>query len=231
MKLNPRSAILATALWLAAGCAFAQQPSGLDERVVALKTTLAASQAILAKYEWIETTTVTVKGEVKSRQQQSCYYGLDGKVQKILLTTPPAEKTKPGLRGAIAKNKKAELTSYMQDAIELVKRYVPPDPAVIQAVRAAGNVMIQPLQGQTTRLVFANYYQPKDSLTLEIDLASNRPLKAAVASALGKDPVSLDVQFGDLPGNVVYASRAVLSAPAKNLVVTIENSGHRPANH
>jgi hypothetical protein len=50
--------------------------------VGALKATLAASQATLRQYEWIETTVVSLKGEEKSRKQQRCYYGADGTLQK-----------------------------------------------------------------------------------------------------------------------------------------------------
>ena len=66
----------------------AQQPTA-QERVAALKASLAASQAILKQYEWVETTVVSLKGEEKSRLLNRCYHGADGKVQKVPVTTPP----------------------------------------------------------------------------------------------------------------------------------------------
>jgi hypothetical protein len=50
-----------------------------------------------------------------------------------------------------------------------------------------------------------------------------------VSSHLEKDPVTLNVQFADLPDGTTYQSTTLLDAPAKNVTVKIENSGHRPA--
>ncbi|MFN0066528.1 MAG: hypothetical protein ACKVYV_02730, partial [Limisphaerales bacterium] len=58
---NRLACSLATALLLATDApALAQQPSAA-ERAAALKASLAASQAILKNYEWVETTTVNLK--------------------------------------------------------------------------------------------------------------------------------------------------------------------------
>src|SRR5262245_26457110 len=63
-----------------------QTPTGnggtAPERVTALKQALAANQAALKQYTWTETTEISLKGEVKKRQQKSCRYGADGKVVK-----------------------------------------------------------------------------------------------------------------------------------------------------
>jgi hypothetical protein len=47
----------------------------------------------------------------------------------------PPPPPKPGLRGRIIAKKKAELTDHMQSAVSLVKSYLPPDPAKIQATQ------------------------------------------------------------------------------------------------
>ncbi len=65
--------------------AFGQGPT-TQERVAAFKQALAKNKADLRKYQWIETTTVSYKGDVKSVKQNSCYYGADGKVQKVDIT-------------------------------------------------------------------------------------------------------------------------------------------------
>jgi hypothetical protein len=206
----------------------AQEPT-LEQRVIALKAALAASQAILKPYEWIETTVVSVKGEEKSRQMNRCYHGADGLVQKVPVTTPPAEEKKRGLRGRIAESKKEELTDYMKQAVALVKQYVPPDPARIQAAKDAGKLSITPLPNQRVRLTFADYAKAGDSLALELDLASNRPLEAKVSSFLHskEDVVTLDVRFSTLDNNATYPSTSVLEAKAKKLTVNVQNSGYR----
>lgn len=220
---------IATGLLLALAASVpAQQPS-TAERVASLKANLAASQAILKQYEWIETTAVALRGDEKSRQQNRCYHGADGKVQKVPVVAPPPEDKRRGLRGRIAAAKKEEMTEYMKEAVGLVKQYIPPDQARIQAAKDAGKVAISPQPGQRVRLTFADYLKAGDSLVLDLDLTSNRPLEAKVASYLDsdKEPVTLDVKFGLLDNNATYATTTVLEAKAKDLKVTVENSGYR----
>lgn len=228
MNTLPKRLVLAAVLAFSAGLAFAQQPSAA-ERAAALKASLAASQAILKNYEWVETTTVNLKGDEKSRQMDRCYYGADGKVQKIPLTTPPPEEKKRGLRGRIAENRKEELTDYMQEAVALVKQYLPPDQARIQAAKDAGRVSLTPLPGQRARLTFTDYLKAGDSLAVEVDLTTNRPVTAKVSSHLDsqKEPVTLDVQFGTLDSGATYAATTVLNAAGKDLLVRVEHSGYR----
>src|SRR5271169_6374292 len=168
------AAVIAAVLVTGSRVALAQSPPSVPERVAALKATLAASQVALRQYEWIETTVVALNGEEKSRKQQRCYYGADGVLQKVLVDASPPPATKPGLRGRIIANKKAELTAYMQSAVSLVKSYIPPDPAKIQAVKDAGKVTIQVLDpGRRAQINFRDYQQPGDNLAISIDIANN----------------------------------------------------------
>jgi hypothetical protein len=210
----------------------AQQPS-VPERVAALKATVAASQMVLRQYEWIETTVVSLKGEEKSRKQERCYYGADGGVQKILLTAPEPEKKRFGLRGRIAERKKEELTDYMKNAVSLVKSYVPPNPAKIQAAKDAGKVSIELLEpGKRARLNFRDYEKPADSLGVEVDLMSNRALGLKVSTYLddAKDAVTLDVRMGQLNDGTSYPDTVSLEAKPKKLNVTVDHSGYRKVN-
>lgn len=230
MKASLKLLTQAALLLLPVSLALAQQPAA-QERVGALKASLAASQAILQPYEWVETTVVSLKGEEKSRQLNRCYHGADGKAQKIPLTTPPPQKKKRGLRGKIIASKQAEMADYMKEAVALVKFYMPPEPVLIQQAKDAGNVSVSPQPGQRVRLTFANYLKAGDSLALDVDLANNRPLAAKVSSYLDsqKEPVTLDVRFSQLNNNATYAANIVLEAKGKKLKVTVENSGyHRP---
>jgi hypothetical protein len=209
--------------------ASAQQPSAA-ERATALKATMQASQVALKQYEWVETTVISLKGEEKSRKQERCYYGADGQLTKVLLTAPAPEEKKRGLRGKIVEKKKEELTDYMKQAVALVKTYVPPSPAKIQAAKDAGKVSIEVLEpGKRARLIFSGYEKAGDNLGVEVDLVSNRPLGVKVATYLDddKDKVTLDVRMGQLTDGTTYASDITLNAPAKNLTVTVQNSGYR----
>ena len=211
---------------------FAQQPTAA-ERAALLKATMAASQEVLKQYEWIETTVVSLKGEEKSRKQARCYYGADGGVQKVEVTSTPPPEKKRGLRGKIAASKQEELTDYMKSAIALVKTYVPPSPVKIQAAKDAGKVSIDLLQpGKRACLNFRDYEKPGDNLGVEVDLTSNRPLGIKVASYLedAKDAVTLDVKMGQLNDGTTYPLDVALDAKAKKLTVTVKNSGYRKMN-
>ena len=207
----------------------AQSPQ-VQQHVAALKKSLAESQASLKKYEWIETTAVSLKGEEKSRKQNRCYYGANGAVQKVPVGAAPPQEKKRGLRGKIVENKKEELTDYMQQAVGLIKLYVPPSPQKLQASKDAGKVSLDILEpGKRIRLNFSDYVKPGDKLSVEVDLTGHRVLGLKVSTYLEieKDPVNLDVTFTTLPDATNYASHVALNAPGKNVAVNVTNSGHR----
>jgi hypothetical protein len=217
-----------------ADIALAQDPQlSLQDRVAALKTTFGASQAKLRQYEWIETTVVSLNGEEKSRKQQRCYYGADGVLQKVLVDASPPPPTKPGLRGRIIANKTAQLTEYMQNAVILVKSYVPPEPARIQASKDAGKVTIQMLDpGKRAQVNVHDYQKPGDNLAIMIDLANNAVTGVGVTSYLdaATDVVTLDAKMGRLSDGTIYASDITLNGAAKNLTVAVQNTGYRKIN-
>jgi hypothetical protein len=216
------------ALMLAgAGSVGAQTPTP-QERVAALKGSLAVSQDLLKQYEWIETTIVSLKGEEKSRQMNRCYYGADGKIQKVPVAAPPPEEKKRGIRGKIVANKKEEMTEYMQGAVGLVKSYIPPDPARIGASMNAGKMSITPA-GPRVRLDFRDYEKPGDTLSVEIDVTKNTLLGLKVATWLKdpKDTITLASSFGSLNDGATYPAESTLSAPSESLEVKVTNSGYR----
>lgn len=227
MKAGFRAAASA-AILVVACVAIAQQPTAGD-RVAALKSSLASSKAALRQYEWIETTVVSLKGEDKSNVQERCYWGADGKVQKVPVAAPAPDKKKGGVRGKIVENKKEEMSDYMKEAVALIKRYLPPDPGAIDRVKAAGKLTVSPQPGNRVRLAFADYLKPGDNLSIEMNLADNTLVSANVASTMDSDkaPVTLAVQFAKLDNGATYEAQTVLDAKGKDMKVTVQNSGYR----
>jgi hypothetical protein len=201
----------------------------LAERVAAVKQSFAQSQATLRKYEWLETTVVSLKGEEKSRKQNRCYYGAEGKLEKVPLAEPAPAPPARGLRGKIKEKKKEELADYMDEAAALVHKYLPPDHVKIQACADAGKASILILEPEKrARLNFTGYLQPGDTLSVDIDLTNNTILGTGVSSALGNgDAVTLDVRFDKFPDGTIYTAESNLDAKAKNVKVTVTNSGYR----
>jgi len=199
-------------------------------RVAAIKANLATNRQNLMSYQWTETQVVNLKGEDKSAKQFSCSYGPDGNVVKTALTAPAPGKDKPGLRGKIVENKKEEMSGYMKSAVALVKSYIPPDPAKIQAAKDAGKVSMTPLQGgKSIRVDIKDYEKPGDNLGIEIDPATNQILGLSVASYLTdvKDAVMLDVKMAALADGTGYPGTIVLDGKAQKIKVTVSNSDYK----
>ena len=74
------------------------------------------------------------------------------------------------------------------------------------------------------------YLKAGDSLTLDLDPATNRLLGVGVNTYLDKpeDVVTLAVQMNTLADGAFYAAQTTLDATAKNIKVVITNSGHKP---
>jgi hypothetical protein len=214
-------------------------PAGKADAVAALKQSLQEGLAKARQYEWVETTIISLKGEEKARKQNRCYYGADGKVQKIPLDQPAAqEKPQAGgggrrggrLKEKIVENKKDEMQEYMTKAAALIQSYVPPDPARIQAAKDAGRVTATPQAGGVARVAISQYLQPGDALTVDLDPTAGKLLGLAVNTYLDKqeDTVTLDVKMNTLADGALYAAETKLDAVAKNITVVIQNTGHRP---
>ena len=92
------ASLAAIALLACVGAPWAQD-AGAGDKVAALKQSLQEGMAALHKYEWVETTTLVLKGEEKSTKKNQCYYGADGKLQKIPIDTGQAEAEKKAPRG------------------------------------------------------------------------------------------------------------------------------------
>lgn len=210
----------------------APAPATGADHVAAVKQSLQQSAAAIRQYEWVESTAVSVKGDVKSQKQAKCYYGADGKLQKTPLAGEPAGDARQprGVRGRVAENKKEELSASMQEAVALVKQYVPPDPARIQAAKDAGRLSLTPPDAQgRVRLAITDYLKPGDKLTIDLNAAADRVsgLKVSTFTDSAKDAVGMTVAFGALSDGTVYASTVDLEVAAQQLAVKVENSGYR----
>jgi len=214
----------------------AQAPSPQD-KIAAVKEALAKNQAALRQYSWVETTQVSLKGEVKKTEQKQCYYGADGKVQKTVMpgAAPPKQAPASGggrggrLKKKVVENKVEETKEYMEQVAALVHAYVPPDPQKIQAAQAGGNVSVEPT-ATTTTMTVKNYLKPGDVLAIGLDSAAKTLRSVHVGSYVEKpkdDDVTLNVTFANLPDGTSYSQKSVLDVPGKKIQVTVTNSGYK----
>lgn len=216
----------------------APAPQAQDPKA-ALKQSLAANQAALKQYSWIETTQISLKGEVKKQEQKQCSYGADGKVQKTAMPgaaapQPKQEASGGGGRGgrvkkAVVENKVEDLKDYMEQVAALVHQYVPPDPQKIQAADSAGNMSVQNSGGGAT-LTVKNYVKQGDQLAIGLNTATKKLSSYSVNSYVEKpkeDDVTLSVTFAALPDGTSYPQQILLDAKAKQIQVKVTNSGYK----
>ena len=203
--------------------------SAQQDKVAALKQSLAANAKQLKQYKWVETTVISLKGEEKSRIQKQCFYGPDGKVQKQQLSAPAEQAAPGGVKGKIAAKKKEEISTAMKQAVALVQSYVPPDPQRIQAAKAAGNLAMVPTGPNSMRLDLRNYVKSGDTLSLGLDTAGFAMQTVSVKSYLEseKDAVTLDVTFARLRDGLSYPGNVVLNVPGENIQVVVQNSNYQ----
>jgi len=220
--------MMLTALVLLSGIATLPQNTELQEKLAAVKQAAAENKQRLQQYQWIETTQLTLKGDQKPPTQNLCQYGPDGQVQKTPMSPPPQQPSGGRMKQRIVEKKKAEMQDYMQDVKSVLAMYVPPDPQRMQQAYQAGNAAVSPVAG-AVNLVFTNYAQPGDKMTLTFDTTAKKITALSVNTYMGeaKDAVTLQVQMGSLPDGTNYAQQTVLNAAAKELAVTTTNSNYQ----
>lgn len=205
----------------------------VQQKVAVLKESVAENQQRLHQYQWVETTQLTLKGEPKPPKQNMCSYGPDGQEQKVPIgdAQPLQQSGRNGrLKQHVVEKKTEEMKDYMQQVKGLLSLYVPPNSQRIQAAHQAGNISIDSTAGSgIVQLVFKNYAQPGDQMTLAFNTAAKKVQQLNVNTYLGdaKDAVTLAVQFASLPDGTNYAQQTVLNAPAKKIQVTTTDSNYQ----
>jgi hypothetical protein len=205
------------------------QDSAVQERLAAVKLAMSLNAQALHQYQWIETTQVTLNGDQKPPTQASCQYGPDGKVQKTPIGSPPAQPSGGPLMRRIIEKKEAELKQYLGDVKGVLALYLPPDPQKMEQAKQAGNLSVNPVPPGAVNLIFSNYAQPGDQMTLTFNTTAKKVASLGINTTMGasQDPVTLQVQMASLPDGTNYAQQTILNAAAKGLVVTTTNANYQ----
>jgi hypothetical protein len=216
------------AVVLAVGVGAFAQNSDLQQRIAAVKRAMAENQQKLQQYQWIETTQITLKGDPKPPSQNLCQYGPDGQVQKTPIGPPPEQASGGRVRERIVEKKKEEMQEYMGEVKGLLGMYVPPEPQKMAQAYQAGKASLNPAGG-VVNLVFTDYAQPGDQMTLTFDPNARRVVAVSVNTFMGEanDAVGLQVQMASLPDGTNYTKQTVLNASAKHLEATTTNSNYQ----
>jgi hypothetical protein len=228
--------LIAAVILTVVASAIAQSGAGaggdLQQKLAAVKQSVAENQQKLHQYQWIETTQLTLKGDAKPASQSACLYGPDGKVQKTALAAPipPPPPSGGRMKQKVVAKKKGEMKDYMGQVKVLLAKYVPPDPQSMQQAFQGGKASLNPnASAGVAQIVFKDYAQAGDQMTLSFDTATKKISSVNVNTYLDdpKDAVTLAIQFASLPDSTNYVQQTILNATAKKLVVTTTNSDYK----
>jgi hypothetical protein len=228
-----RALALATACLIAVTTHATGQSAGADlqAKIAALKQSTADNQRKLHKYQWTETTQLTLNGNDRPTTQSTCQYGPDGKLQKTPMSLPQSQEAPTGgrFKQRIIAKKKEEIKDYMGQVKTLLALYVPPDPERMQQAFQEHKASLIP-GASLAQIVFKDYAQPGDQMTISFDTAAKKisALKVDTYMDEPKDIVTLAVHFASLPDSTNYVQQSVLNATAKRLEVTTTNSNYHP---
>jgi hypothetical protein len=224
-KIVSAFALVALAL-LAARPAAAQD---VQQKLAAAKEAAARNQQTLRSYSWLEKTELFYKGDLKSTKVEACQYGLDGKLQKAPVVEPPPPEQKRGLRGKVAANKQADMKAELESSAALVRQYVPPDPAMMQAVANAGTVSMAQAGPEAVKLTFPGYVKAGDALSLTFEKAIKTLRQIDVNTWLDEqeNTVALKVTMLALPDGTSYPGQITLSIPKSNVEVRITKTNYQ----
>jgi len=231
---DKRSALLIAAALLASFLlatvhARGQSPE-LQQKLAAVKQSVAENQQRLHQYQWTETTQLTLNGDAKPPSQSMCQYSPDGTVLKTPLSAPPPLPSGGRMKQRIIEKKTGEMKDYMGQVKTLLSQYVPPNPQKMQQAFAAGKASLNPSPDSgTTSIVFKDYALPGDQMTLTFNTATKKISTLNVNTYMDdpKDVVTLTAQFSSLPDSTNYVQQSILNATAKKLVVTTTSSNYQ----
>ncbi|MGC1300318.1 MAG: hypothetical protein WA869_35265, partial [Alloacidobacterium sp.] len=88
MNWNSKRMMIIGAVALVAAVPALPQNPELQEKLAAVKQSMAENKQKLRQYQWVETTQLTLKGDAKPPTKNSCLYGPDGQVQKTPIGPP-----------------------------------------------------------------------------------------------------------------------------------------------
>jgi hypothetical protein len=207
------------------------QNAGLQAKLAEVQAASAANKVALSHYNWQESVTTSIKGEVKKQQVFLVSIGPDGQQQKSEINAQPDQARGGPLKRKIVAKKKAEYKDYGEQIADLARQYTQPDPDRLQRAYAQGNIALQLGGGENTMtLIVKDYIKPNDSLTLVYDKPQKMIQSIRVASYLDDpaDAVTIAAQMAKLPDGISHVTGTQIHGDSKQLTVVTQNSNYSP---
>ena len=193
-----------------------------------------ANKAGLEQYSWMSTTTLALKGEVKSSKVDQVQYDAQGQLLKTPMDQPPPQQQETHRRGRrhrvkehVVDKKKKEYEELLKGLGQLIASYthLPPEKTQAFAKSAEFSQGEGEMQG-TIRIHGADILQSGDSMTIWVDSETAMMRKVDISTSYEGKPASAVTNFANLPGGPTYPAQTVLTYPAKEIEVTTANNDY-----
>ena len=178
----------------------------------------------LHQYTWKSQTQIRKEGDVKNTKLFSNRYAPDGTVVQLLLDEQSASVPKFGIRGMVAKKKKAEAKELIEALQQFAKSYGELPPAKLQEFMTKATVKLETNGSQPMlRMEAGDVLQPGDSMVVWMDANTRRQRRIEINSTFDAKPVRMITEFRDLPHGPTHIARSVVDYPHEELTLTVEN--------
>ncbi len=184
----------------------------------------------LRQYSWKSRTEVSKDGETKSTQLYLVRYDFEGNLQQTLVGGTSAQIPTHGLRGLIAKKKKADFLELLDGLKATAKSYGNLPPEKMQRFMASASVTPEKAAQQSfIRLQGRDVLQTGDTMTVWLDAATRRQRRIEIQTTYDKKPLRIVSEFRDLTDGPTYLARSVVDYPSGEATITTENFDYVPA--
>jgi hypothetical protein len=207
----------------------AQNPQA-EEKLMAIKQNMAKNKQQLAQYNWTETETIAIKGNVKDTKTYQVQM-VNGQQQKTEINDQKAQSgggREGRVKQRIVEKKTGEYQEYGQSIGALAKQYTTPNPDRLMQAKQQGNVSLAPGSG-TIALVIKSFVKPGDQVTFTIGEQTKSPVSVEINTYLSdpSDKVMISAQFAELPDGTNHVTSMTINGEQKHLTITEQNSNYQ----
>jgi hypothetical protein len=189
---------------------------------------MAQNAISLKHYTYKRRTEVVLKGQPRGARVDLVRY-VDGHNETIPLETPARTESSRrgrGLRGKLAEKKIEKKKEKMRAEIERLKdamnSYISTDSPAMAAILRKAEISKNGSGTDAQITVTAvGLKQPSDSFKMVWSEATRQPVSIEIRAAADGKPVQLSVHYSTLADGTFYPAKTVISAPKKNLLLTI----------
>ncbi|MDX2154287.1 MAG: hypothetical protein SFV54_26335 [Bryobacteraceae bacterium] len=179
----------------------------------ALLMSLSANGKQMTAYQWKQRTTIIRKGTTAGVKLDEVRFDMNGQLQRITLAAPEEKKM-----GPLRARKAAEVKSTVQEVMMLASRYANPQ-EIGKAIRK-GEVW----EGQgTLRVRSQALIVPLDEMQMQFNSASYLPLRAEFRTQHEGSPVTIGIDYQQLPNGPSVMTRMTVQIPGEDVLVTVDS--------